>query len=253
MAEKGREFSNQQWLKNRQTMSKIFFFITLILGIEYSLTFATLLVYLKDFLQVKNRLDVFYSCISGAYYVSMIISAVFIGKIFDRIRRTRLILSIVLALMTLGNVMYTIPISPYLLLIGRLLSGLGGCLRPIIVSELTRSFTPDEIISQMSAISCAFIIGFTVGPCINFAFVKADFWLFGVHIKYANGASLVATFLYMFAFFICLFFVSDLSRKFDLKEALIYQKRIRKKFCWIRRKVLTSVNFLSQFKKSQLL
>ncbi|XP_066926528.1 uncharacterized protein [Clytia hemisphaerica] len=220
MVQTGIDFSYKKWLKNRQLTTKIFYYIAIILGIEYSVTFGTLFVYLKNFLQVKNHLDVFYSCISGIYIVSMIMSAVFVGKIFDRTRRTRLIFSSAIASLVLGNVLYTIPISPYVLLFGRLLSGVGGCLRPIIMSEITRSFAPDEVVSQISAVSCTFVLGFTLGPCINFAFVEADFWFLGVHIKYANGASLVTCFLYTVAFFLSLFFVSDLSREFDLKEAL---------------------------------
>uniref|UniRef100_A0A7M6DLX6 Major facilitator superfamily (MFS) profile domain-containing protein n=1 Tax=Clytia hemisphaerica TaxID=252671 RepID=A0A7M6DLX6_9CNID len=220
MAQTGVAFSYKQWLKKRQITTKLFYFIGLILGIEYSFTFATLLVYLKDFLQVKNNLNIFYSCISGIYILSMIISSVFVGKIFDRTRRTRLIFSFILALVTIGNVLYTIPISPYLLLFGRLLSGLGDCLRAIIVAEVARSFAPDEVVSQISAVSCTYVVGFTLGPCINSAFVRADFWFLGVHVEYSNGASLVTCFLYMIAFFLSLFFVSDLSREFDLKEAL---------------------------------
>ena len=93
-------------------------------------------------------------------------------------------------------------------------------MRPIIVSELTRSFPPDEVIAQMTAMACGYIIGYTIGPCINFAFDRADFSFVGVHIKYANGASLVACFVYFSTFIVSLFFVSDLSREFDLKNNL---------------------------------
>ena len=218
--EKEQSFNYKKWLKNRDRTIKVFFFINFALGIEFSLTFATLFVYLKGFLKNTNHLNAFYSGISGIYILSTIISSIVVGKIFDKTRQTRLIFCVITALVSLGNVLYTIPISPWLLFFGRVLSGLGGSMRPIIVSELTRSFPPDQVIPQMTAVACAIILGYTVGPCINLAFVRADFWFLGVHIKYGNGASLVSCFIYILTFFVCLFYVSDLSRDFDLKEAL---------------------------------
>ena len=129
-----KEFSYWKWLKNRKTTTRIFYWICFLDGVEYSLTFATLFVYLKDFLKVRGaNLDIFYSSISGLYLLSMIVSSVIVGKIFDKIRQARLMLCIITLTVTLGNAFYTIPKSPYLLLIGRLLSGMGDSTRPIIV------------------------------------------------------------------------------------------------------------------------
>ncbi|XP_066922713.1 uncharacterized protein [Clytia hemisphaerica] len=214
------KFSYKKWLKKRDITTKIFFFINLSLEVENSLTFATLFVYLKDYLKVTAHLNAFYSIISGAFILSTIIGSLVIGKIFDKTRKTRLIFSVVIALVILGNVLYTIPLSPYLLLIGRMLSGIGGSLRAVIVSELNRSYPADEVVPHMTAVACASVMGYTIGPCLNFAFVKADFWFLGVHIQYGNGASLVSCFIYMILFFVSFFFVSDLSREFDLKDAI---------------------------------
>ena len=187
---------------------------------EYSLTFATLLVYLKDFLKVDKNLNAFYSSISGIYLLSMIIASIVVGKIFDRMRRARVIFCLMTLCVIIGNVLYIIPLSPWMLFFGRLISGMAGCLKPIMISELIRSYPPDEIIPQMSAVTLSSILGYTLGPCINFLFVKADFWFLGVRIEYPNAACLVVCLFFVLAFIVSLCFVSDLSREFDLKKAL---------------------------------
>ncbi|XP_066936592.1 uncharacterized protein [Clytia hemisphaerica] len=214
-------FSYKKWLKNRKITTRTFYYMSFVDGIEYTLTFATLFVYLRDFLKVSGSdLDMFYSRISGLYLLSAILSALIVGKMFDKIRRARLMLCIITLVSIIGNVLYTIPKSPYFLLIGRVLAGMGDSYNPIILSELTRSYPPEEVLAQLTAISCAFMLGCMIGPCINFIFIRADFWFLGVHIKYANGTSLLVCFMYIISFFLIFFFVTDLSRHFDLKEAI---------------------------------
>ena len=213
-----RVFSYDQWTKKRQTTTKIFCFMSFVLGVEYSLCFATSYVYLKDFLKEKHHLSEFYAGISGIYSITSVFSSVFFGKVFDATRRTRIIFSGINILVIIGNILYMIPLSPWLLFIGRLISGMAGCQRPIIASEINRSYPPEEIIPQMAAVACAFVIGFTIGPTMNFAFLNADFWFLGIHFKYPNGVTLVITLLWIIPFFVTIFFASDLSREFDLKE-----------------------------------
>ncbi|XP_066933097.1 sugar efflux transporter B-like [Clytia hemisphaerica] len=212
------DFNYKDWLARRKTTTKVFIVVQFALGIEYSMTFTTLYVYLKDVIHVKNNLNAFYSSICGIYVLTQIVASLVLCRLFDKYRTLKLFFILITFITFVGNVLYTIPYSPYFLLAGRFLSGAGGCLRPIILSELTRSYPSDEVITQMSAMSFSYGIGFTVGPAINIAFVKARFTLIGIPINYANGAGLALSIAFLMAFILSLFFLSDLSKEFDLKE-----------------------------------
>ncbi|XP_066915308.1 uncharacterized protein [Clytia hemisphaerica] len=216
--EKKENVISEQWKKRRSTTTMIFYLTNLALGIEYSLTFATLYVYLKDVLHVKY-LNTFYSAISGMYFLAQVLASLVLSKIFDKCRHLRIMFFIINVFTIVGNILYTIPLSPYLLLAGRFISGAGASIQPIMMSELTRSYPPDELIQKFSPMSLSYALGFTVGPCINFAFVNSNFWFLGIHIGFANGSGLVLTFLFMILLIISIIFVSDLSKEFDLKDA----------------------------------
>ncbi|XP_066923775.1 uncharacterized protein [Clytia hemisphaerica] len=214
------DFNYKDWLKKRKTTTKVFIVVQFALGIEYSMTFATLYLYLKDVLHVTNNLNAFYSSICGIYVSTQIVASLVLCRLFDKYRTLKLFFILVTFITFVGNVLYTIPYSPYLLLAGRFLSGTGGSLRPIILSELTRTYPSDEVMAQMPAMTVSYGIGFTLGPVINFAFVKARFTLLGIPISYANGAGLALSIAFLVAFAMSIFFVSDLSKEFDLKEEI---------------------------------
>eukprot|EP00111_Clytia_hemisphaerica_P004666 TCONS_00013402-protein len=214
------DFSYKDWLKKRKITTRVFVAVQFAIGIEYSMTFTTLYVYLKDVLHITNNLNAFYSSICGIYVLTQIVASLVLCRLFDKCRTLKLFFTLVTFITFVGNVLYTIPFSPYLLLAGRFLSGAGGSLRPIMLSELTRSYPSDEVMAQMSTMSVSYGIGFTLGPAINFAFVKARFTLLGIPIGYANGAGLALSIAFLVAFAMSLFFVSDLSKEFDLKEEI---------------------------------
>ena len=213
------EISIKEWLKHRSTTTKIFYLTNLALGIEYSLTFATLYVYLKDVLHLVDNLNSFYSAISGMYVLVQILASLILSKIFEKNRRLRVMFYIINVFTIIGNILYTIPLSPYFLLAGRFISGAGGAIQPIMMSELARSYSPDELIDKLSPMALSLALGLTLGPCINFLFIHADFWFLGVHIMFANGSGLFLTFIFMALLLIAIFFVSDLSREYDLKDS----------------------------------
>ena len=171
----------EKWLRQRSITVKIFCLVNFALGIERSIVYGTLYLYLKDVLHVKEYLNTFYSTISGIYLISQIISSLVFCRIFDKYRCLKLMFFIANALTFTGNVLYTIPFSPWFLFTGRLVSGVGGFLRPIIISELTRSFPGKQLLSQMSASSLSFAVGFAVGP------------LFSPNLIYGSLASILDT------------------------------------------------------------
>ena len=211
------KFDLKTWKKKRTRTFTVFCIVVLFLGMEYSMTFTTLLLYLKNMNLKESNLDVFYAAISAAYYISSIISSLIIGHLNDRIRCVRVIFAVCLALVVLGNILYSLPYSPHLLLTGRFIAGIGGAIRPVVSSEIARCYEGDEAIRAFSLVAIMFMIGFVIGPAINVAFVPIDFSIGYLPINYANVPGLFMAIIFILAEIIGMIFVSDLSKEYDPK------------------------------------
>ena len=86
-----------KWFKARKRTTYVFYSQHILLGIDYSITFSYLYLYLKDVLQTE-KVNFFYSAISSIFPISTIIACLILGKMFDRLRNLRQILVLCLSL-----------------------------------------------------------------------------------------------------------------------------------------------------------
>ena len=164
----------KQWAQRRESTTILFAFETLIMGMEYSVTFLTLWLYLKDRVKPEHP-KVYYGVISVSYMFTSILSSLIVGRFVDCYRRIKPIFLLVNVFVIMGNIIYSLPFSPCLLIAGRLISGFAGALRPVISSELARCYKSEELPSKLAIIGASFVTGFIAGPGINFAFNSCNF------------------------------------------------------------------------------
>lgn len=111
-----------EW-KGRRTKTFIAFICeSVALGMEYSLTFITLWLYLESIHTTQPKM--FYGLISAAYLLSQIVSSMMLGRIADKFRNIKTMFFFGNFLIIVGNILYTIPYSPWMLFSGRLISGM---------------------------------------------------------------------------------------------------------------------------------
>ena len=206
-----------KWERKRFRAMKAFTCQAAALGMEYSLTFITLWLYLETLIK-EEHIVFFYSLISAAYLMSQVLTSIIFGRIVDRYRNVSLMFLVGNSLIIVGNILYTLPFSSWCLVAGRFLSGGGGCLRSIMTSEIARSFPEEKLSSKFALMGMAFGLGFVVGPAINFSFIKANFWIGSVHITYANAPGLYLAVVFIMVQIMAIFLVSDLSKEYDLKQ-----------------------------------
>ena len=207
----------EQWERKRSRAMKAFTCQAAALGMEYSLTFITLWLYLETLIK-EEQIVFFYSIVSAAYLSSQVLTSIIFGRIVDRYRNVSLMFFIGNSLIIVGNILYTLPFSSWCLVAGRFLSGGGGCLRSIMTSEIARSFPEEKLSSKFALMGMAFGLGFVLGPAINFAFINANFWIGSVHITYANAPGLYLAVIFIMVQIMAIFLVSDLSKEYDLKQ-----------------------------------
>ena len=205
------------WKRQRKLTKYVFFVEAFLLGLEYSISFLTLWVYLEQVTDTLNQQKTFYSLTSAAYFISPILFGFYFGKILDRTRKVKLSILIGNACIIGGNIMYSLPYSPYCLLIGRFTAGIGISLRSIMAAELTRCYEETESIKVFSLIMLLFNIGYTVGPVFAMPCTDININRHYFNITYGNAPVMMLSLLYIIQYFLVVVFVHDLSRIYDLK------------------------------------
>ena len=205
------------WKRQRKLTKYVFFVEAFLLGLEYSISILTLWVYLEQVTDTLNQQKTFYSLISAAYFISPILFGFYFGKILDRTRKVKLSILIGNACIIGGNIMYSLPYSPYCLLIGRFTAGIGISLRSIMAAELTRCYEETESIKVLSLIMLLFNIGYTVGPVFAMPCTDININPHYFQITYGNAPVMMLSLLYIIQYFLVVVFVHDLSRIYDLK------------------------------------
>ena len=209
--------SHQAWLRKRKQTAIAFVIQNLLIGCDMCITFINLWVYLETLVKPDHP-EIYYSAIAVAYMFSPVVFSMFICKIADQYRCTRKILFITNIAVIAGNLLYMVPASPWFLLLGRLIAGIGLSQRSIITAEVARCYRYEELTSKFSLMALSFSVGYLMGPMVNYIFLSVDFWLGSWHITSANISGFYMAVLFTIAIIQCYFLVHDLSKQYDLKS-----------------------------------
>ena len=124
----------------------------------------------------------------------------------------------------MGNLLYCIPLSPWLLFFGRFFAGVGASSRSLMSGEIVRCYLSNETVSQMSRMGMFYGLGYVVGPGLNFFFMNANFYFLGIHIIYVNGAVFLLMVSSIIQLLMTIIFVADLSKEHDIKAEEFSEK-----------------------------
>ena len=209
--------SHQAWLRKRKQTAIAFVIQNLLIGCDFSIMFVNLWVYIQELVKPDHP-EIYYSAIAVAYIFSSAVFSMFICKIADQYRCTRKIFFVTNIAVIVGNLLYMVPASPWFLLLGRLIAGIGLSQRSIITGEVARCYRYEELTSKFSLMGLSFSVGFLLGPMANYVFLSVDFWLGSWHITFANISGFYMAVLFTIAIIQCHFLVHDLSKQYDLKS-----------------------------------
>ena len=224
------QMNNEQWVswkkKHRNTLicySLLMFFA----GVDYSLVFATLYLYLED--MVKTDYSNFYYGIAIALFCfTSIVFGIIAARCLDKSRNIKLYTYIVIIIQIVGNILYALPFSVAFPLLGRFSAGFGDTLQSVYSGEVVRLYKKEETERALWWISSLYGIGIILGPTFSIIFKNVQFSIGDLEINYLNIIGIVMAGVLVLLYIATYLLMYDCSKEFDLKENLNKKKLAKK-------------------------
>ena len=218
------ELSN--WRENRQRLFIYWCFTHFIHGMIHSIRYSSQYLYFKDVMKVSNP-DFLYGLSVSFIGATGVIFPLIISPFIDRTKNIRQAILVINILGLFGNLLYALPFSPALPLIGQLLAGTTPAFGVIAMGEISRSYSPEKLTKRVSALSLIYSIGTFTSIGLVFIFLYIDFYIGDWHINFANMPGIFLAFAFAVSTILAPFLVTDVSKEFDLK----LEERIKRSSC----------------------
>lgn len=143
----------------------------LLSGVEYAVILPTIWRYL----QTLDAAPYFLGLALSAFSLSGLLSGPLFGHWSDRTRTTKKIILFANLFEIIGNFMYFMGYSKWLLLSSRLVAGIGTGSGSSIFGFLTRSTAPEDRATVFAAVMACRQVGLLIGPAFNIFLRLCDF------------------------------------------------------------------------------
>lgn len=210
--------AKSDWFRHRYRSYIVYLLTYLIYGFEVGLTDATLWIYVAKSMNVERKM-LYFGIMIAIEYLPLICLSTIVSRYADKSRRISFWMTFLNLLVIIGNVAYTVPLSPYLALSGRFLVGFSKLLQPLIVGEIARSYDRKLVGRKIPLCNVLFHIGKGLGPLVAIGFTSVDFWIGNIHVTYGNISALCLLLLAIILQFGILLFHYDISHEYDMKGA----------------------------------
>ena len=205
------------WQKKRKWMFINNCFGAIAYGLSLNAYLPTEYLYLKETVKVEKPelyfgLSHFMLCFSGA--ISGIIASIYA----DYTKNIREICLFENVLNIIGNLMYSLYYSPYLILFGQLLIGSTAARTTSVTGEISRVYEKNEITNKIAVLGAFSVIGCVLGPCLTFLFQYIDVAIGNWTWNIGNMIGIMMIGFYVFQFVMNYFTLFNVSKEFTLKK-----------------------------------
>uniref|UniRef100_A0A669DVL5 Major facilitator superfamily domain-containing protein 8 n=1 Tax=Oreochromis niloticus TaxID=8128 RepID=A0A669DVL5_ORENI len=180
--------------------------IFLLSGVEYAVILPTI----WHFLQTLDAAPYFLGLVLSAFSLSGLLSGPLFGHWSDRTRSTKKIILFANIFEIVGNFMYLMGYSKWLLLSSRLVAGIGAGVSSSIFGFLTRSTAPEDRATVFAAFMACRQAGLVIGPAFNIFLRLCDFHLGPFVINKYTAPGLFMCLLWILLQFVVVFLTVDL-------------------------------------------
>ena len=216
-----------EWKRKRRNTLIGFIIIGTAVGIDCSVVFSTLYLYLRDIVKTDQP-QMWYGLIVAFFFLSSTIFGVFCGRWLDRTRRVRAYVNMSLLVQVIGFLLYVIPYHPGILLVGRTICGMGEPFTSVVAGEIFRTYDKKGSTRAMLWLASIYSFGFIIGPSLNFLFTGIEFQIGSIEINNLNFIGIFMAALIITVIIISNCLVHDCSMELDLKEYLQNRQNDRK-------------------------
>ena len=166
---------------------------------------------------LTNKPYLVFATLNAIIFLPSVLLNPFIGYFGDKFRRPKLMLYFTNMLSIVGSILYMLYYSAWYPIIGSFLLGLFP-LRSIMVAEIARSYTEDEVSKKLPLFSNFCYVGLCPTVVILIFFEKVDINIGGFHIQYGNINAIFIIVMTIIIQVFAVFFAHDLSKEYDLKQ-----------------------------------
>ncbi|XP_057306268.1 uncharacterized protein LOC130644586 [Hydractinia symbiolongicarpus] len=211
-------FNLDSWKKKRRRTVGAYLLCGAIVGVDYSVVFATLYPYLTDLVKT-DKPKLYYGLTIASFCLCSTILGPPAGRFIDKTRKMKLYTNFVLVAQIIGNLLYAIHFHPIYLVIGRFIAGIANTFGSICSGEIVRLYDSNEGTSALWWLASSYSVGFALGPCFGIIFKGAfEFNIGSLTINYLNFVGIFVAAMTLLVLIIVNFFLYDCSAEFDLKK-----------------------------------
>ena len=189
----------------------------LISGMHTAFMNATIWIYVTTQI-LTNKPYLVFAILNAIIFLPSVLLNPFIGYFGDKFRRPKLMLCITNMLSIVGSVLYMLYYSAWYPIIGSFLLGFRFPLRSIMVAEIARSYSEDEVSRKLPLFSNFYCVGLCPTVVILIFFDKVDIHIGGFHIQYGNINAIFIIVMTIITQILAVFYAHDLSMEYDLKQ-----------------------------------
>ena len=193
-----------------------FCFVGFSFGLSLTVYYPTEYYYFKDTMKVKDP-DLFYGLSWAFLCGSGVVSSLFGSYYADSTKNLRGICLVTNALNVIGNIMYVLYYSPYLVLFGQLLVGTAAARSVASVGEISRVYEAKDLTQKLSLLGVFSTFGSLLGPCTTYVFKSVNTEISGWKLNVNNMVGITMASLFFIQLIINYFTLQNVSKVYNIK------------------------------------
>ena len=206
----------EKWKKKRDMSFVSYLLQSLLDGLQTSIIGASLWIYVATETPANNRKAMF-GLIGAVFNLNPMLFGIGVSRWTDRTRKSKQCILLCTGLSAIGSVLFMLPFSPYLLIIGRFMNGFIPTTRPVMFAEISRSYSCEQLQTKLPLMGAMCNFGYAIGPLLAMMFTKVDVWIGKLHLGYGNANGLLLLVLTVIQMIILSIFTHNISDEYDLK------------------------------------
>ncbi|CAF0971177.1 unnamed protein product [Didymodactylos carnosus] len=194
--------------RQRTTTLVVMGLIALMTGIDYAIILPTAWGYINQYM-VAHYSGLVMGAVLSVFAFSGAVSGIVLGYLNDIGYRLKRLILVAFLFKILGNILYFLGINVYVIVISRLITGIGmGVVPPLLAEVSRRSMTASPTRLLAKILACR-QIGLFLGPCFTLVMTQMNFKIGSKVVTMYNAPGLIMSVLWFIMEIIVVFFYFD--------------------------------------------